>query len=29
MDRFVKDLAALASCMGFVWMIWQAAFLVS
>lgn len=29
MNRLVKDIAALASCCGFVWMVWQAAFLVS
>lgn len=29
MTRWVKDLLSLASCGGFVWMVWQAAFLVT
>jgi hypothetical protein len=29
MARWVRDLLSLASCGGFVWMVWQAAFLVA
>lgn len=29
MSRWVKDMLSLASCGGFVWMIWQASFLVT
>ncbi|MHC3925559.1 hypothetical protein ACMZ4W_00641 [Brevundimonas naejangsanensis] len=29
MARWVRDLLSLASCGGFVWMVWQAAFLVT
>ncbi|MEY3293512.1 MAG: hypothetical protein RLZZ542_97 [Pseudomonadota bacterium] len=29
MARWVKDTLSLASCSGFVWMAWQAAFLIS
>mgnify|MGYP001060717993 CR=1 FL=1 len=28
MSRWVKDMLSLASCGGFVWMVWQAAFLI-
>ncbi len=27
MSRWVRDLLSLASCGGFVWMVWQAALL--
>ena len=27
MSRWVRDLVSLASCGGFVWMVWQAALL--
>lgn len=29
MSRWVRELLSLASCGGFVWMIWQASFLVT
>lgn len=29
MARWVRDMLSLASCGGFVWMAWQAAFLIS
>jgi len=29
MSRWVRDMLSLASCGGFVWMVWQAAFLVA
>ena len=29
MTRWVRELLSLASCGGFVWMVWQAAFLVA
>jgi hypothetical protein len=29
MARWVRDLLSLASCGGFVWMVWQAAFLMA
>lgn len=29
MTRWVRDLLSLASCSGFVWMVWQAALLTS
>ncbi len=29
MSRWVRDVLSLASCGGFVWMIWQASFLVA
>jgi hypothetical protein len=29
MTRWVRDLLSLASCGGFVWIVWQAAFLVT
>jgi hypothetical protein len=29
MSRWVRDMLSLASCSGFVWMIWQASFLVT
>jgi hypothetical protein len=29
MSRWVRDGLSLASCSGFVWMVWQAAFLVT
>ena len=28
MSRWVRELLSLASCGGFVWMVWQAALLV-
>lgn len=28
MSRVVRDMLSLASCSGFVWMVWQAALLV-
>ncbi len=29
MSRWARDLLSLASCGGFVWMVWQAALLTS
>lgn len=29
MSRWIRDGLSLASCAGFVWMVWQAAFLVT
>jgi len=29
MSRWVRDMLSLASCGGFVWMVWQAALLVA
>ena len=29
MSRWVRDMLSLASCGGFLWMIWQASFLVT
>ena len=29
MSRWVRNMLSLASCGGFVWMIWQASFLVT
>lgn len=29
MSRWVRDTLSLASCGGFVWMVWQAALLVA
>lgn len=29
MARWMRDMLSLASCSGFVWMAWQAAFLIS
>jgi hypothetical protein len=29
MSRWVRDMLSLASCGAFVWMIWQASFLVT
>jgi len=29
MSRVVRDMLSLASCSGFVWMVWQAASLVT
>jgi hypothetical protein len=29
MSRWVRDMLSLASCGGFVWMVWQAAALVA
>lgn len=28
MSRWVRDMLSLASCGGFVWMVWQAALMV-
>ena len=28
MSRWVRDMLSLASCGGFVWMTWQAAYLI-
>ena len=28
MSRWVRDMLSLASCGGFVWMVWQAAYLI-
>lgn len=28
MPRLLRDMLSLASCGGFVWMVWQAAFLI-
>ena len=29
MPRLMRDMLSLASCGGFVWMIWQASFMVA